>query len=177
MRLPFAICLSLVTSLCRAEAEEVDWLDLLPPQDLDATEALPDIVHDAPEGPSPFYAPGGLRQPRGLPAVMYSTATVAELDGQPLSLVGYPVPLDGAAASAQRHFYLLPYAGSCRHVPPPAPNQMVLVRYPRGFAVEDPYVPLRVSGTLKAERREAPALTAYALEADSVQLMEEEEGD
>ena len=172
MRLPFALCLSLIATLSHAEPEEVDWLDLLPQADIDAMEELPEIVHDEPEGPSGFYAPGGLRQQRGLPAVMYSSTTVAELDGQALSLVGYPVPLDGSAAGAQRHFYLLPYAGSCRHVPPPPPNQIVLVRYPRGFAVDDPYVPLRVSGTLKSARGNAPALAAYALEADSVRLME-----
>ena len=176
MRLPFAICLTLIATLCHAEAEEADWLDLLPAEDLDAMETMPDIAHTGGEGESAFYRPGGLKQRPGLPAVMYSTHTVAELNGQALTLVGYPVPLARDAGGRQRSFFLLPYAGSCNHVPAPPPNQIVLVRYPRGVALDDVYVPLRVSGTLKIETvHNAQGDAAYALDADSVQRVEDSE--
>lgn len=174
MRLPFALCLGLITTLSHAVPEEADWLDLLPPEDLDAMLAMPEIGHDDAEGESTFYTPSGLKQQPGLPAVMYSTRTVADLNSQPLTLVGYPVPLAGKPGERLQRFFLLPYPGSCNHVPPPPPNQIVLVRYPRGFSVADHYVPLRVSGTLKIEAlHSAQGDAAYALDADSVGLIEE----
>lgn len=170
MRLPFVVCLSLIVPLSHAEPEEVDWLDLLTAEDLDAMLAMPEIGHDGGEGDSTFYIPGGLKQLPNLPAVMYSTRTVAALDEQALSLVGYPVPLEREAGSPLRRFLLLPYPGACNHLPPPPPNQIVLVSYPAGIAVDDPYVPLRVSGTLKIQ---AQGDAAYTLDADSVGAVEE----
>ncbi|HVE51785.1 MAG TPA: DUF3299 domain-containing protein, partial [Ramlibacter sp.] len=49
---------------------------------------------------------------------------VAELDGREVGLMGYVVPLDGAASST---FLLVPYFGACIHTPPPPANQVVHV--------------------------------------------------
>ncbi|MNQ42262.1 hypothetical protein D3C85_559630 [compost metagenome] len=68
----------------------------------------------------------------------------------------------------------MPYPGACIHVPPPPPNQIVLVRYPKGIALNDIYAPIWVDGTLKVEQvRNDMADAAYALDADSVRLVEE----
>lgn len=168
--------LLLIPLLAHAEPEEVDWLDLLPPEDLEALENMPEIEHVGAEADSPFYVPGGLRQQEGLPEVMYSTRTVATLDGRELLLGGYPVPLESDASGRFHTFFLVPYPGACIHVPPPPPNQIVLVRYPRGIALDDIYVPLWVSGTLKIEKvGHALADAAYALDAERVRLIEEDE--
>ncbi|HEY6610818.1 MAG TPA: DUF3299 domain-containing protein, partial [Pseudomonas sp.] len=43
MRLPFVLCLSLIATLSHAEPAETDWLELMPPEDLAALEAMPEI--------------------------------------------------------------------------------------------------------------------------------------
>jgi hypothetical protein len=59
-------------------------------------------------------------------------------------------------------------------VPPPPPNQMILVRYPRGVKLDDIYAPIWVSGTLKVEAvSNDMADAAYALDAAQVRLVEE----
>ena len=44
-----------------------------------------------------FTEKGGLKQAKGLPAVMYSTKTVAAMNGKQIRLGGYPVPLESDA--------------------------------------------------------------------------------
>lgn len=174
MRLPFVLCLSLIATLSHAEPAETDWLELMPPEDLAALEAMPEIDHRGAEGDSAFYGQGGLKQQADLPAVMYSTRTVAALDGKALRLGGYPVPLETTADGRFQTFFLVPYPGACIHVPPPPPNQIVLVRYPKGVVLDDIYAPLWVSGTLQVEPVSNDlANAAYALDADSVRLVEE----
>ncbi len=89
------LSLLLLCGLARAELAETDWLQLMPPEDRQALEDMPEISHDGAEQDSDFYNPGGLKQrDKKLPAVMYSAKTVAALDGKPIRLGGYPVPLE-----------------------------------------------------------------------------------
>ena len=171
------LSLLLLSSLARAELAETDWLDLLPAEDRQALEAMPEISHNSPEQDGAFYNPGGLRQQdQNLPAVMYSAKTVAALDGKAIRLGGYPVPLETDAEGRSTLFFLVPYPGACIHVPPPPPNQLVLVRYPKGIELEDIYAPLWVSGTLQVEQvSNELADAAYALEAGMVRVVEEED--
>ena len=169
------LSLLLLSSLAHAELAETDWLELMPEADRQALEAMPEISHDSPEQDGAFYNPDGLRQQdKNLPAVMYSANTVAALDGKAIRLGGYPVPLETDAQGRSTLFFLVPYPGACIHVPPPPPNQLVLVRYPQGIELEDIYAPLWVSGTLQVEHiSNELADAAYALQAGEVRLVEE----
>src|SRR5690606_37589193 len=146
------LLLSLSLTLHAAPAE-LDWLELLPPEDLAALEAMPEIEHNTPEAAG-FSSEGGfLKQAPGLPEVMYSTRTVAELDGREVRLAGYPVPLD---SGEQGRFI-----------------ELFLVRHPRGIRIDDIYAPLEVDGRLRIETAgNALADAAYALNADAVRLYE-----
>lgn len=169
--------LLLLAGLAHAELPETDWLDLMPAEDRKALEEMPEISHDGPEGDSAFYSEDGLRQQsQDLPEVMYSTRTVAGLNGKAIRLGGYPVPLENDEKGNSTLFFLVPYPGACIHVPPPPPNQLVLVRYPRGIPLNDIYAPLWVSGTLKVEQISNDlADAAYAMEAGEVRLVEEDD--
>ncbi|VXD04005.1 conserved exported hypothetical protein [Pseudomonas sp. 8Z] len=171
------LALLLLCGLAHAELPETDWLDLMPPDDRKALEDMPEISHDSPEGDSTFYNKGGLRQQdKDLPAVMYSAKTVAALDGKVIRLGGYPVPLENDAKGHSTLFFLVPYPGACIHVPPPPPNQLVLVRYPKGIVLDDIYAPIWVSGTLKVEKISNDlADAAYALDASEVRLVTDED--
>ena len=157
-----------------AELPETDWLDLMPKSDQKALEQMPEIDHDSPEANGTFTAKGGLKQSKGLPAVMYSSKTVPAMNGKNIRLGGYPVPLETDAKGRSTLFFLVPYPGACIHVPPPPSNQLVLVRYPKGLKLDDIYTPLWVMGTLKVETVSNDlADAAYALDASKVRVVVE----
>lgn len=174
MRALLFIPLLLCSTLARAQLPETDWLDLMPKSDQKALEAMPEIDHNSPEAQGTFTDKGGLKQSKGLPAVMYSTKTVAAMNGKSIRLGGYPVPLESDAKGNSTLFFLVPYPGACIHVPPPPPNQLVLVRYPKGIKLADIYTPLWVSGTLKIETVSNDlADAAYAMDAGEVRVVED----
>ena len=85
------------------------------------------------------------------------------------------MPLESDARGRSTEFFLVPYPGACIHVPPPPPNQIVLVRYPRAS-------PWRTStrrwvdGRLQIEPvSNDMADAAYALDAAAVELVEEDD--
>ncbi|OZY58702.1 hypothetical protein CJF39_14945 [Pseudomonas lundensis] len=159
-----------------ADLPETDWLELMPKSDQLALEQMPEIDHDSPEAQGTFTDKGGLKQSEGLPAVMYSTKTVASMNGKTIRLGGYPVPLESDAKGRSTLFFLVPYPGACIHVPPPPPNQLVLVRYPKGLKLDDIYTPLWVTGTLKVEKvTNDLADAAYVLDAGQVRVVREED--
>ncbi|MCQ4263317.1 DUF3299 domain-containing protein [Stutzerimonas stutzeri] len=167
------LCCLAFASHAQAAPPELDWLELMPPEDRQALEEMPEIDHSTPEDAG-FSAQGGLKQEAGLPAVMYSAKTVAGLNGREIRLGGYPVPLESDERGRSTEFFLVPYPGACIHVPPPPPNQIVLVRYPKGIALEDIYAPLWVDGRLQIEPVSNDlADAAYALEAAAVELVDE----
>ena len=165
------LALLLFVGAAQAALEETDWLDLMPESDRQALLDMPDISHDTPEAESGFYVPGGLRSTdKDLPAVMYSAQTVPALDGRKILLGGYPVPLENNEKGSFVEFFLVPYPGACIHVPPPPPNQIVLVRYPKGIDLADIYEPLWVEGTLRVEVSSNDlADSAYTIEAQVVE--------
>ena len=70
MRRLLVLTLLLTCGLAHAEIPETDWLDLMPKSDQKALEAMPDIDHNSPEALGTFDSKGGLKQSKGLPAVM-----------------------------------------------------------------------------------------------------------
>jgi len=172
MRPLFLLLLILPLTVLAAPAE-LDWLELMPAEDRKALEEMPEIEHESAEADG-FSDQGGLKQGRGLPEVMYSAKTVASLNGQQIRLGGYPVPLEADSKGRSTEFFLVPYPGACIHVPPPPPNQIVLVRYPAGIMLEDIYAPLWVDGTLRIEPVSNDlADAAYALSAANVALVDD----
>lgn len=152
-----------------AAPQTVDWLDLLPEEDYQAMLDMPEIGHDwGEEAPGDFTS--NLRNDdRDLPEVMYSTRVVEAMDGQQVQIGGYPVPLETDEQGRYISFFLVPWPGACIHVPPPPPNQIILVDYPAGFAIEDIYEPLWLTGQLRVEQTSnALADASYRLRADEV---------
>ena len=114
----------------------ITWTDLLP---RDAFDFVPE---------------GGVtdemwRDPNFLLAVEKAGfATVEGLDGSNIRLTGFMVPLDvdyGEAESVSE-FVLVPSAGMCMHVPPPPPNQMLLVKLKEPVEIRHMYQPIGVTG-------------------------------
>ncbi len=161
--------LALLASVASAETKMVDWLDLLPEEDYQAMLDMPEIDHDwGEEAPGDFTT--GMRQrDKSLPEVMFSTRVVAEYDDQAIQIGGYPVPLETNERGLYTSFFLVPYGGACIHVPPPPPNQIILVDYPKGVAINDIYEPFWVKGTLRvSQNTNELADSSYRLDAGRV---------
>jgi hypothetical protein len=194
-----ALCLLLILGFSASAApppagdpgyRELDWLDLLTDADREAMLNLPEIDHgsgDEEEAPLSLedQVANALKQ-GGEPATPEQQAAQAQwdavlnndrvrpdLDRAKVKLPGFIVPLQTAADGRVTEFFLVPYFGACIHVPPPPPNQIVLVRYTKGFPLQDLYAPIWIEGTLRTEvASNELADAAYTLSADRVVLYE-----
>lgn len=104
-----------------------------------------------------------------------------ELDGHVIKLPGYVLPLD-FEGTLVKSFLLVPYVGACIHVPPPPPNQIVLVHLKHGFKSPELYAPVWITGRISTGMNKT-SLTwvdgsanvnfGYSLQATKVEPYEE----
>lgn len=64
-----------------------------------------------------------------------------------VTLKGYLLPLE-FSEDGETEFLLVPYVGACIHVPPPPPNQIVLVSLSAKFKAKEVFTPVKVTGRL-----------------------------
>ncbi|MCE3010621.1 MAG: DUF3299 domain-containing protein [Proteobacteria bacterium] len=74
------------------------------------------------------------------------------LDGQLVRIPGFMVPLEDNMRSVAE-FLLVPSPQACIHVPPPPPNQMVLIDMPAGKEVEVQWGPIWIYGKLQLKSK------------------------
>ena len=158
-----SLLLSTALTLCAGIAladkapRELDWLELMPKDEVELLNQSPAISHD---GTFRMEQQGSFR-------------TIAELDKQHVKLPGYIVPVDVSDDQKMSSFFLVPYFGACIHVPPPPPNQIVYVTLKEAMPVTDMYDAFWIEGTLKVEMIQKDiAASAYIIEADKVSLYE-----
>lgn len=140
-----------------AALREVDWLELMPPGELEALEAAPPVVHDG-----------------NFKALQTGSAkTVPEMDGLRIRIPGYVVPIESDAEGQLAEFFVVPYFGACIHVPPPPPNQIIYAKTEPSIPMTDIYAAYWVEGVLRTRAFEdETAATAYSLEVSRVYLWE-----
>jgi hypothetical protein len=135
-----------------SSARRIDWPDL--------------IAKDAHAGPSLR----GLVQHGQLSAIDFAAdgaTVVPELNGQEVTIAGFMVPLRFEADRVSQ-FLLVPYAGACIHVPPPPPNQIILVDSAEPVEASGMLEAVTVTGILHvADLRLELAQVAYTLDAES----------
>lgn len=136
---------------------ELDWLELMPKDEVSSLMEAPPVVHD-----------GSFRmQQTG------SFKTIPELNGLKVKIAGYIVPVEVDADNQMSEFFIVPYFGACIHVPPPPPNQIILARLAKPIAVTEIYDAYWIEGTLNVERiKNDIAASAYTLTTDKVTLWE-----
>jgi len=136
---------------------ELDWLELMPADEVEALNNAPPISHD-----------GNIRMEQ-----QGSFRTIAGLDGQLVKLPGYIVPVEVGDDQTMSSFFLVPYFGACIHVPPPPPNQIVFVTLKEPIPMTQMYDAFWIEGTLRVRTvHKDLAAAAYTLEAHKVSLYE-----
>ena len=133
---------------------DILWEDLIPaasaPQPADKSTSLFDN-----SGPPPEQSMAG-------------NDVVRELAGTRIRIPGYIIPLDYNGEGVNE-LILVPYVGACIHVPPPPPNQLILVRIAQSYNPREMFEPVYVSGVLGIlEEQTDLAEVGYSLEADAI---------
>ncbi|TKB02779.1 DUF3299 domain-containing protein [Alteromonas portus] len=163
-----------------ANYEEIDWVALMPEDDLSALLNRPEFLNDIADGSAADsiddFASKQLEdeQAQRYQQALVSTRVIEAFDGKAIRIPGFIVPLEQNEEQKATAFFVVPYFGACLHMPPPPPNQILYVEYKEGIAVENLYDPYWFEGTVKIDNHEsALGTSAYSLELDGFALYEE----
>lgn len=141
------------------ESEEttllLDWIDLIPENERNQFDhiGMPMLDHD------------------GDAAAQSTAGSVrTELNGSMVKIPGFVVPLEGDENTITE-FLLVPYFGACIHVPPPPPNQIIYVKFPKGAPIQQLWDVIYVVGKLSVQTiNHEMAETGYLIEG--IDIME-----
>lgn len=159
----------------------VEWIDLMPKEDLDALLNPPSYISDIVDGSIEDQISSQIQnsmessieaanQDRYQQALA-STLVVTEMNDKAIRIPGFIVPIEFDDEQTITQFFLVPFFGACLHLPPPPPNQIIFVDYPEGLKLDALYDPFWISGVLKTSLIENEIATAtYSLK---MQLFEE----
>ncbi|WP_412034877.1 DUF3299 domain-containing protein [Vibrio europaeus] len=131
----------------------LEWIDLIPESERNQFDSygMPAIDHSG--GTMEQSMVGNVRQ---------------ELNGSKVKIPGFVIPLEGDA-NMVTEFLLVPYFGACIHVPPPPPNQIIYVNFPKGAPVQQLWDVVYVIGTLKTETvSHELAQTGYVIQGTEI---------
>ena len=153
-----------------ANYEEIDWVALMPEDDLSALLNRPEFLNDIADGSAADsvddFASKQLEdeQAQRYQQALVSTRVIEAFDGKAIRIPGFIVPLEQNDEQKATAFFVVPYFGACLHMPPPPPNQILYVEYKEGIAVENLYDPYWFEGTVKIDNHEsALGTSAYSL--------------
>ena len=181
MTLVFLTMFCLITSASSTAAQyrEVEWTELMPKEDLAALLDPPDFLNGIEDGSQQdSVAALNQRDITDQKAERYrdalsSTRPIAEFDQQAIRIPGYIVPLAQNEQRRVTSFFVVPYFGACLHMPPPPPNQILFVSYPRGIELQNLQQPFWFEGKLNIEiSKHDLGTSAYTLHVDNYQLYE-----
>lgn len=173
----------------------IEWIDLIPEDDLEALLTPPDYLAAIVDGsledqlPEPGQASlstdSGTAEDQDAQRIrdaiaaasdsryqkaLVSTRIKEEFKGQSIKIPGFIVPLEFDAEYTVTQFFIVPYFGACIHSPPPPPNQTVFATYAKGVNMDSIYDPFWFSGTLATSITEKEiATSAYSLSVDSIE--------
>ncbi|MCE2571003.1 DUF3299 domain-containing protein [Motilimonas eburnea] len=144
--------------LASANVITMEWDELLPEAERLAQAQAPDLSHDASMANQQQSTDVNVRD---------------DLNGKTVRLPGFVVPLEGDEHTITE-FFLVPYFGACIHVPPPPPNQIIYVNYPKGAPIDDVWGAVWIEGKIKAETKSNDLATVgYTMEGIKVEVYQE----
>jgi len=104
-------------------------------------------------------------------------ADVKKFDGQTVSIIGFMVPFDSIEKLDKFILLQAPFMG-CFHIPPPQPNESVLVNT-RKAPSDYTYEPIKITGKLKIEETyiENYLVSMYTIEASTIQVVSQNDAE
>ncbi|KPZ62858.1 DUF3299 domain-containing protein [Pseudoalteromonas carrageenovora] len=178
-----AWCVIAVASLvftCESAAqstsyEEIEWIQLMPKDDLDALLNPPEYLEEIVDG-SEQDTLNSLdakafdnEQDKRYQQALSSVRVIESYNNKKLRIPGFIVPLESEEGKRISEFFIVPYFGACLHMPPPPPNQIIYVKFDQGVDLKSLYDAFWFEGTLTINTVENELGTsAYQLKLDNV---------
>ena len=163
-----------------SDYKTVEWIDLLPEADLEVLLNPPDYLNNIVEGSEEDLrlleqlASGNADKLDSYQQSLVSTNIREEFNGENIRIAGYLVPLEFESPEVVTQAFLVPYFGACIHVPPPPPNQIILLNTKEGLNLSDMYNPYWVSGEVSTTLQQNDlATSAYEMEVLNYELYSE----
>ena len=149
----------------------VEWADLIPPEVLEILLNPPSYIAEIEDGSAEDQITSQMKNTladqeedayrRALASIDVNPA----MDGQKIRIHGFVVPLEFDEDQTISQFFLVPYFGACLHMPPPPPNQIILVDAPEGVQMSALYEPFWLEGEVSTVVTENDmAKSAYAMQ-------------
>ena len=152
------------------EFQTLECPDLIPPKILEILMNPPSYLDDIEDGSAEDQIGSGLKGSTSSDTedayqqALVSTEINSELNGSMVRIPGFIVPLEFDDEQTVTQFFLVPYFGACLHMPPPPPNQIILVNSPQGVQLSALYDPFWVKGELRTTFQENDmATSAYSM--------------
>ncbi len=165
------------TPATRDSFTTVEWTDLMPKEDLDALLNPPEYITDIEDGSSEdeilnqLQNSGNVARDDRYQQALNSTQIVPEMNNKAIRIPGFVVPVEFDDDQTITQFFLVPFFGACLHLPPPPPNQIIFVNYPKGLKLEVLYDPFWVEGRLTSTLiKNEMATAAYSMDMQSYEI-------
>ncbi|MFT2089691.1 DUF3299 domain-containing protein [Paraglaciecola sp. 2405UD69-4] len=159
--------------------QEVEWIELMPQDDLDALLNPPDYlsgIQDGSEQDSVDALSSMTTQDsttQRFQQALTSVRVIDEFDNKSIKIPGFVVPLKSDEQQRVTEFFIVPYFGACLHMPPPPPNQMIHGKVEEGFELAQLTEPFWFEGVLHIETMSnATGTSAYGMTLDNIQAYE-----
>ncbi|MFT5117199.1 MAG: hypothetical protein ACI9NY_000728 [Kiritimatiellia bacterium] len=174
---------------------EMQWVDLIPSQDLEVLLNPPVSLTSIPDGSALDVLPNDVfgdsladsvdqaissskapitQEEQRYYDALQSVSIKEELRNKNIRIAGFVVPVEYGDNQVITEFFLVPYFGACIHMPAPPPNQIIYVKYSAGLTIDALYDPFWIEGQLLTAIVENDiALSAYSIKADNIKPYEE----
>jgi hypothetical protein len=153
-----------------SEFKTVEWVDLIPSEVLKILLNPPSYIAEIEDGSDEDQIASQIKstpveeEEDIYQQALASTDVNPALDGQKIRIPGFVVPLEFDEEQTISQFFLVPYFGACLHMPPPPPNQIILVNAPDGVQMSALYEPFWLEGQIATTITENDmAKSAYAM--------------
>ncbi|MFC3121251.1 DUF3299 domain-containing protein [Agaribacter flavus] len=158
-----------------SDYQELEWIALMPPDDLQALLNPPEHLLDIQDGSALDSVDALVKQEfedeksKRFQQALVSTEVVETYKDKAIRIPGFVVPLESNEAQRVIEFFIVPYFGACLHMPPPPPNQIIHVKHEEGIELESIQDAFWFEGTLSIETVENDLGTsAYQLSLDNL---------
>ena len=156
--------------------ETIEWPDLMPPEVLAILLNPPEYIAEIEDGSAEDQISSQMKsavnqsEEDAYQQALVSTDVNENLDGALIRIPGFVVPLEFDEEQTISQFFLVPYFGACLHMPPPPPNQIILVNAPKGIQMSAVYDPFWIEGQLSTSFQENDmATSAYAMQLQRIE--------
>lgn len=155
----------------------IEWIDLMPKEDLDALLNPPAYINEIVDGSDEDTLDKSFKnESDNIDDYLYEQALVSRnikesFNNTPVKIPAFIVPLEFDDDQKVTKFFMVPFFGACLHLPPPPPNQTIFVNYPQGVKLESTYDAYWVSGIIKTSVVENEiATSAYSIEMHDFEI-------